>query len=55
MNIDFFEYELLRIEREIEGKAREICSEKNGGDSWSALNRAVGEVREAIRSLYKMR
>lgn len=55
MNIDLLENELLRLEREIEGKAREVCSERNGGETWQSLNRAVGEIRSAIGSLYKMR
>lgn len=55
MNIDNFENELIRIEHEIEAKAREICSEKNSGPTWQSLNRATSEMRDAISSLWRMR
>lgn len=55
MNIDNFENELIRIENEIEAKAREICSEKESGPTWQSLNRATGEIRNAISSLWRMR
>lgn len=55
MNIDHLEYDLLRIEREIENLANGICSEKESGPTWQSLNRAVGEIRSAVISLRRMR
>lgn len=54
MDIDAFDDDLCRIEDELEQKARECCSAKGGQETWCALNRALVELRSAIRSVYKM-
>lgn len=54
-DVDSFEYDLREIEHLIEEKAREICSNREGSDSYEALKKALMNIREAIHSAYKMR
>lgn len=49
-----FEDKLRKIEGELEGLGREICSVPNSGNSWSAITSAVEYIREAIHCSYRM-
>lgn len=49
-----FEGKLRKIEGELEGLGREICSVPDGGVTWRAIIRAVENVQEAIHLSYRM-
>lgn len=49
-----FEDKLRKIEGELEGLGREICSIPDSGVTWGAINRAVENVQEAIHLAYRM-
>lgn len=49
-----FEDKLRKIEGELEGLGREICSVHDSGVTWGAINRAVEDVQEAIHLAYRM-
>lgn len=49
-----FEDKLRKIEGELEGLGRELCSVPDGGLTWLAINHAVEYVQEAIHLAYRM-
>lgn len=46
---------LRQIESELETVGQRVCPIRNGGATWQAINRAIGEVQRAIHNTYMMR
>ena len=51
---DEIDTELRCVQQRLETVGKDLCSVKNGGEAWSAINRALEGLRDALNSLYKI-
>lgn len=52
--VDKFNDDARELEARLEELGRSICSIPSSGSSWSAVNRAIDELRSAIHNSYMM-
>lgn len=52
--VDGVENDLRFVESKLEQVGRSICDAEGGQDAWTAINRSLASVRDAIGSLWRM-
>lgn len=52
--VDGVENDLRFVECKLEQIGRSVCDADGGQDAWTAINRSLASVREAVGCLWKM-